>query len=194
MMPKLQAESELTDGVLVGRLQHGDLTAFAPLLDRHLVNIRSFVALKVPVAHLVDELTHETFVFAYQNIARFEAGTAFRPWLRAIAWNLIRAELQRFSREQANQTRFAQQWLAELDRQTARGGDSREADFLEQCMREIPAPMVELLNLKYRDGRGAEEIAATLERSVAWVRTVLFRVRQQLKHCIEQKLARETAC
>lgn len=194
MMPRLQAESEPTDATLVTRVQKGDAAAYAPLLDRHLVNIRSFVALKVPVAHLVDELTHETFVFAYQNIARFEAGTAFRPWLRSIAWNLIRAEIQRFSREQVNRSRFAQQWLAELDRQTARGHESREADFLEQCMQEIPEPMVQLLHLKYRDGRAADEIAQALERSVAWVRTVLFRVRQQLKTCIEQKLARESAC
>src|SRR5579862_5838493 len=98
MMPNLPGDTERTDGDLITRVQKGDGAAFGPLLDRHLVNIRSFVALKVPVAHLVDELTHETFVFAYQHIAQFEAGTAFRPWLRAIAWNLIRAELQRFSR------------------------------------------------------------------------------------------------
>ena len=56
------------DMVLVQAVQRGDPGAFRPLVDRHLAAIHAFVAVKLPVAHLVDELTHETFVFAYRNI------------------------------------------------------------------------------------------------------------------------------
>ena len=45
-----------------------------------------------------------------------------------------------------------------------------------------------LLDLKYRDGCSSEEIGTRLVRSMAWVRTTLFRLRQQLKGCIENRI------
>src|SRR5262245_54643161 len=53
------------DALLVQRVQSGDLKSFESLLERHLEAIHAFVSLKLPVPHLVDEITHETFVFAF---------------------------------------------------------------------------------------------------------------------------------
>ena len=96
-------------------MQAGNTAAFEPLVDAHLDHIRALTALKLPLAHFVDELAHETFVFAFRNIAGFTAGTAFRSWLRAIATNLIRAELQRYARAQANQLGYTRARLLETD-------------------------------------------------------------------------------
>src|SRR5437016_2056482 len=95
------------EAALVRAVQGGDARAFEPLVDRHLDAVRGFVALRLPVAHLVSEIAHETFVFAYRHLDQFAAGTSFRAWLRAIAGNLIRAELQRYRREQTNQLGYA---------------------------------------------------------------------------------------
>ena len=182
------------DDICVQAVQRGDHQAFEPLLDRHLQHVRAFLALKAPIPQLVDELAHETFVFAFRNLEKFTPGTSFRAWLRAIAWNLLRAEIQRFSREQANQARYAAQDLDEWMRQPAEAQTSREVEHLEECVRQIPAPMKELLALKYHEDCSSDEIAKRLDRSLAWVRTVLFRLRQQLKECIEAKLAKERPC
>src|SRR5437867_13049046 len=107
------ATEDTNDATLVREIQQGNPSVFDQLLDRHLHHVRAFLALKAPVGHLVDELTHETFVFAFRNIREFTSGTSFQAWLRAIAWNLLRAEIQRFSREQANQARFAAQYICE---------------------------------------------------------------------------------
>lgn len=177
------------EDVLVARVQFGDTAAFDPLVDLHLPQLRAFIALKLPISHLVDEIAHETFVFAFRHLATFEVGTSFRAWLRAIAWNLVRAEIQRFSREQANQSRYAEARLVECA-QAENPATSREAEFLEACLQELPEPMRQLLVLKYHTGHSSEEIASKLERSVAWVRVTLFRVRQQLRFCIDGKLER----
>ncbi len=178
------------EDLLIARVQFGDTAAFEPLVDLHLPHLRAFVALKLPVSHLVDEVAHEAFVFAYRHIATFEVGTSFRAWLRAIAWNLVRAEIQRFSREQANQARYAEARLATcVPAENPR--TSREADFLEECARELPSAMQRLLTLKYESGHSSEEIAAQLQRSIAWVRVTLFRVRQQLRLCIDGKTERD---
>jgi RNA polymerase sigma-70 factor, ECF subfamily len=156
-------------------------------MDLHLAHLRAWLALRAPVAILVDEIAHETFVFAFRNLRDFTPGTSFRAWLRGIAGNLLRAEVQRYSREQANQARFAEQQHSGLDFPAA-AKESADVDFLEQCLESLPVPLRELMHLKYHEEHSTDEIARRLRRSLAWVRTVLFRVRRDLKNCIEQKL------
>jgi RNA polymerase sigma-70 factor, ECF subfamily len=185
---------DIDDASLVREIQQGDLTGFEQLLDRHVHHVRTFLALKAPVGHLVDELTHETFVFAFRNIREFTSGTSFQAWLRAIAWNLLRAEIQRFSREQVNQARFAAQYICQLTQTAADSCAAEEIEFMEHCLKQVPPRMRELLGLKYRDDHSSQEIAQRLNQSVAWVYTMLFRVRQQLKDCIEQKRESQRPC
>ena len=167
--------------------QAGDHDAFAALLDRHLPQVRTFLALKAPVAQLVDELAHDTFVYAYRHLAEFEPGTSFRAWLRAIAWNLLRAEIQRFARERQNLDRLAAWQIEATLTSTPAAGHSAEAEHLEGCLEALPGPLRELLVLKYREECSTEDIAGRLRRSLVWVRVSLFRVRQQLRDCIEHR-------
>jgi RNA polymerase sigma-70 factor, ECF subfamily len=179
---------------LILRVKAGDVDAFEPLVDRYLANVRAFLALRAPAVHLVDELAHETFVYAFRNIGDFTAGTSLLHWLRAIAGNLLRAETQRFSREQANQSRFAEAQRLDPSSGESLPGDSDEAELLRQCVEELPGTMRALVSLKYRQEQSSEQIAQELKRSTAWVWTMLFRVRQQLKACIQRKLGGNQPC
>jgi RNA polymerase sigma-70 factor (ECF subfamily) len=176
------------DAALVAAVQQGEADAFAPLLDRHLPAIHAFIALKLPVPHLVDELAHDTFVFAYRNIARFSAGTSLRAWLRAIAANKVRAETERYRREQSNQLHFTEHRLLELAGAQSDDDASREVEAMQRCIEEVPPHLRRVLDLKYHDEYSAEEMAERLQRSVPWVRTTLFRIRQQLRDCITARL------
>ncbi len=182
------------EDALILKVQGGDLQAFEPLVDQHLPHVRAFIALRTPAAHLVDELAHETFVYAFRNIQEFTPGTSLANWLRAIAWNLLRAEILRFSREQANHLRYAQARRVQSVECNQDLCSSSEAEFLEQCMEQLPGSMRELLELKYQREHSSEEIAQHLKRSTAWVWTMLFRVRQQLKECIDRKLGGKQPC
>ena len=173
--------------------QAGDHAAFAALLDAHLPHVRTFLALKAPVPRLVDELAHDTFVFAFRHLAEFQPGTSFRAWVRAIAWNLLRAEVQRFAREQVQQEKFAAWQIAEFN-SSAEAAPSAEAEHLHDCLAQLDGPLRELITLKYRDAHTTETIAARLNRSLVWVRVSLFRVRAQLRECIEAKLSGRQPC
>src|SRR3974390_2873750 len=125
--------ARLDEHTLIKRVQVGDLNAFEPLVDAHLPEIRAFLALKVPAAHLIDELAHETFVYAFRNFRDFTPGTNLKLWLRTIAWNLLRAEILRFSREQAHQLRYAQERYLQLASDETGPPISNEAEFLGEC-------------------------------------------------------------
>lgn len=174
---------------MVAAVQAGKVHEFDTLVGRHLDAIHAFVALKLPVPHLVDEITHETFVFAFRRISEFTAGTSFRAWLRAIAANKVRAEIERYRREERNRLAFAERYaLDEASRETADPHVTRELEALNDCLRTVPEHFQTLLNLRYREENSSEQIASRLGRSLAWVRTTLCRVRQQLRDCIERKL------
>src|SRR5207244_1937653 len=137
--------ADSSDAALIARVQRGDQDAFAALVRRHLPAVRAFIAMKLPVEHVADELTHETFVFAFHNLVGFELHTSFRAWLRAIAWNLVRRELLRFAREQENLSRLEQVQLVELQRDAETPASSDEAVFLEECLGRLPEPMRRLV-------------------------------------------------
>ena len=179
---------EPTDAEFVARVRGGEADAFAPLVRRHLAAVRAFVAMKLPVAHLADEITHESFVFAFRNLESLSSSDSFRAWLRAIAWNLVRKELLRFAREQANLSRLEQAQLADLAADTAPGAASDEATFLEECLATLPDASRHLVQERYRRGLSNEELAAATGRTAEWVRVTLFRIRAQLRQCINGKL------
>ena len=180
---------EASDAELLLRVRRGDVEAFAPVVRRHLPSLRAFVAGKLPVPHLADEIAHEAFVFAFRHLQEFDPRRPFRSWLRGIAWNLIRAELQRFAREQVNRSRLEQLQLAERQAAGAEVTPPDEAGFLEECLGELPSHLCRLIEDRYRQGRTTADIAAHWGRTEEWARVTLFRARRQLRACIETKLA-----
>jgi RNA polymerase sigma factor (sigma-70 family) len=182
---------EPDDAALVEAVQRGDAQAFGLLVDHHLDHLHAFISLRLPVSHLVDEITHETFVFAYHHIHQFTAGTAVRAWLRAIASNKIRAEIERYCREERNRINYAEHRQIEMALAETEAETSREIEALHDCLAKVPPPLRELLTLKYHDEHPTADIAQRLQRSLAWVRTTLCRLRQQLRECIERAVAKE---
>jgi RNA polymerase sigma-70 factor (ECF subfamily) len=177
-----------SDAVLIARVQRGDHDAFAKLVEIHLAPVRAYVAMKLPVPHLADELTHETFVFAFQNLGDFELRHSFRAWLRAIAFNFVRRELLRFARERQNLSRLEQEQIHKLIRESEKEDTADEVGFLEECLAQLPESMRRLVDERYRQGRAGNEIAAEWQRSPEWVRVTLLRVRRKLRECIEGKM------
>lgn len=169
-------------------VQKGDLEAFERLLELHSTHLRAFVAMKLPVPHLIDEIAHETFVFSYRHIMDFKAGTDFGKWLRAIAFNLIRRETLRHQRLSKNRDKFLEHHLVQ---QAGRGDFSPEGQviiFLEECLSRLPEQQRKLLDHKYGRSESSREIADAFGQSESWVRTSLCRVRTALRQCIENKI------
>ena len=127
-----------TEGDLVVRVQRGDLSAFERLLELHSSHLRAFVAMKLPVPHLIDEVSHEAFVFAHRHIHDFKAGTDFGKWLRAIAFNLIRKETLRHQRLTRNREKFLEHHLVQESVKGEFSPDLPAVAVLEECLGGSP--------------------------------------------------------
>lgn len=81
----------LDDMTLVARVVAlGDKRAFDLIVKRHQSQVRRFFLHQtLGDKQLSDDLAQDTFVKAYQNIARFRAFSQFSTWLYRIAYNVL---------------------------------------------------------------------------------------------------------
>ena len=87
-------------------------------------------------------------------------------------------------------SRLEQVLHAEWSSGTTSETPADEALLLEECLNKLPAGMRQLLDESYQKEATAAEIAQKLGQTRQWVRVTLFRVRKQLRNCIESKLGR----
>jgi RNA polymerase sigma-70 factor, ECF subfamily len=81
---------ELADEELVSRLSSGDPDALRELMGRYQRPLYGYLFRLLGSAEDADDLFQETFLRVLKHSARFDSKRRFRPWLYAIASNLVR--------------------------------------------------------------------------------------------------------
>jgi RNA polymerase sigma-70 factor (ECF subfamily) len=180
------------DADLARQVEAGDDAAFRLLMQRHLQPLRGFLALRAPAPDLIDEVAHDAFVFAYQNMRDFATGS-MQPWLRTIAHNLLRDRLKAYARESTKHERYSEQVRWEMALEASDKPVSDESDHLASCLEKLRHHQRTILDLRYEAQLSCDEIAQRTGRSTLAIRTVLMRVRQQLRKCIEIQLEQKPA-
>lgn len=170
---------------LIVNVQNGDLQSFDDLMAHYIHQVRGFLSSRVPAQHLIDDLTHDSFVFAYNNIESFnpEDADAFGAWLKAIARNYLLAELKRFKREYNNREKygdFMEQALVEGRR------DDNFFEKLQACMQALPEHSRNLIVMRYQQSLSGKEISEALGRTHSWVKVNLHRIHNALRDCMTQ--------
>ena len=93
----------------VRRAQAGSADAFGRLVHIHQQGLRAFLR-RLTANHAdADDLAQETFVFAWEHIARFDPTRCFRPWLFGIAWRKYRESKRGWIRRLTRQGHAAQE-------------------------------------------------------------------------------------
>jgi len=173
------------------RAQRGDADAFGVVVAAHQARLRAFIAGFVPKAEWVDDLAQQAFVSAYQGLGGFQVGTDFYAWLRSIAYNHLRAELERTSRRRRLEKDYLQELSAgELEGRLQRQGTEDESvDALRECVGLLSGAARELIQGYYGDGLPLAAIGTKLGRKADSLKVSLFKIRARLKECIEGKRA-----
>ena len=175
---------------LVARVLAGDVDAFGAIVDRHQRDVWAVAASALRDREATADLVQQIFVEAYVHLRRYRPGGDFRAWIRGIARNQVREQLRRRAREH----RLLQAYAAHVedvaaDPMEADRRDGAVADAQRRCRKELAAPSVRALALRYEEGLSHAEIASRLGRSVEAVKQLLYRVHVSLRDCIQRRLA-----
>jgi RNA polymerase sigma-70 factor (ECF subfamily) len=177
------------DAALMVRVREGDEAAFGILLERWERPVKAVIARLVFNASEAEELAQETMVRLWQQREKFRAGSAFRPWVLAIAVNLARNRL-RWWRRRPEIALHEWQEAAAVDggaaRAGARGGTAPlEAEERAAAVREavaaLPLDLREALVLFEYERLSQAEIAAAVGATPKAVETRIHRAREKLR-------------
>ena len=169
--------------------QAGDAEAFAKLVKRHQHGVRACLAVRMDDPHEAEDLAQEVFVTAYRKIGEFDSERPLAPWLRSIAFNLLRNHWRKF---RAHAVGGNAELAALLDqRVAAECGPERESSLLaalRDCLERLDGPARELVQRRYADEQSVRELSTQLHRGYSALTMQLHRLRESLADCIERKV------
>lgn len=182
-------KEELTDQVLVARVQAGDQKSFNLLVIRYQNKIANVVAKFVPYADVPD-VTQEVFIKAYRSLPSFRGESSFYTWLYRVASNTAKNHLSSESRSLNSQAIDVSN--DELDLYESNSA-FQEVDNPENLMlseelnhavftaiQELPEELKAAIILRELEGFSYEEIAEKMKCPVGTVRSRIFRAREMI--------------
>lgn len=179
---------QLTDQILVERVQQGDKSAFDVLVRKYQHKVVSLVSRYVSDQAEALDVTQEAFIKAYRAIGNFRGDSAFFTWMYRIAINTAKNYLVAQSRRPP---------ASDLDAQEAEqyAGDSRLRDTgspehellrqeIEQTIQDaiaiLPDDLRTAITLREVEGMSYEDIASAMECPIGTVRSRIFRAREAI--------------
>ena len=178
--------------LLVERAREGDTVAFGALVEKYSPGVRALCLLRVPDPDRADDISQQVFLTAWKRMPDLRPGSAWWPWLEAIARNHLRNEWRRVQRERGFRQRFTVAWLAERDTEEENTEEAHawaaRVENLKRCMAELPENLRKLVKLRYEDGLTSDHIAKETNRSADGVRQMLVRLRGKLRDCVMRRM------
>jgi len=158
------------------------------LLLKHRHGILAYLYSALHDTHAVEDVFQEVSLIAFQKAAEFEAGTNFPAWVRAIAFHKLREHFRARRGVLADDAFFRamEETFRRLDEESEL---ERRKDALRQCLGQVDDRFRRFLILRYVDGLPPQEIARETEQTRVSVNSLLQRVREKLRSCIERRLA-----
>jgi len=169
-----------------------DAAQIAQLVVKHRHGILAYLYGVVPDPHIAEDLFQEVCVVAVQKASEFQDGTNFVAWARTIARNKLREHLRRRSGVTVDDGFFDGIESAFDDVRSRLDPDARK-EALRRCLTEIQGHSREMLVWRYEEGMTAASIAARTGQTRAGVNSLLQRIREILRTCVERRLTEARA-
>lgn len=152
-------------------------------------NLLAFIGSLVHDFAEAEELLQETAAQIFEHVDRYDETRPFLPYAFGVARNVVLLHQRRSGRHPVLFTSEAIDRLAVAFEEIADEEDALRA-ALRECRETLPPRSRRLCRLRYEEGLASGEIARRMNSSPGTVRIWLFRIREQLKKCIQQRTSR----
>jgi len=164
----------------------GKASAFGLLYDHYQPKIYRFVLIKVSRKEDAEDITHQVFLNAWQNISNYkDLGFPFSSWLYRIAKNQV-IDKYRTKRQEVD--------LEDVDAEiSVDSGIHENIEIkirLERVMKEIKnlkQDYQDVLIMRFVEDLSIKEVAAVVEKSEGAVKLMQHRAIKELKKVFEEK-------
>jgi RNA polymerase sigma-70 factor, ECF subfamily len=155
--------------------------AFGRLYDHYVQSIYRYAYSRVGSTHEAEDITSQTFMSAYESLARYRERGQFSAWLFRIAQSKINDYFRRSWRE------VGLDMIAELQREDALGTLIRaeELSRIRSLINQLSEEEQELIRLRYVADLSFAEIADLLGKREDAVKKSAYRLLARLKGQLE---------
>jgi RNA polymerase sigma factor (sigma-70 family) len=188
------------DVQLIRRILSGDDEAFNALVRKHQKGIHALAWRKVGDFHIAEEITQDTFLQVYKNLAQLKNPNQFSGWMYVIASRLCLKWLQKHKDTSVIHS-LEDTPVEEIDESsyTHHVSEQRKAEITEnrhelvkKLLAKLPESERTIVTLYYLGEMTAKEIGKYLGVSVNTVKSRLRRGRKRLQEQQEELLVSET--
>ena len=186
------------DVQLIRRILSGNDEAFSVLVRKHQKSIHALAWRKVGDFHIAEEITQDTFLQVYKNLAQLKNPNQFAGWIYVIANRICLKWLEK--------NKFVMQSLDDTPAEeieessyTHHASDQRQTEVTEdrhelvkRLLAQLPESERTVVSLHYLGEMTAKEIGKFLGVSVNTIKSRLRRGRKRLQEQQEELLVRET--
>jgi RNA polymerase sigma-70 factor, ECF subfamily len=178
--------SEPTDSDLVAQTLAGNREAFGHLYDRYARLVRAVVCGVTLDWPMVQDLTQESFLRAYRNLARLNEQERFGPWIVGIARHVARERKRSLHRDRHE---FVGTGTLDVESASDAAGAVDAAEEFQWAMQKL-ATLGERQRLAihafFLQGRDARQAAELLGLSRSGFYALVERALRQLASLVEQ--------
>ena len=144
-----------------------------------------------PAPGLADDIAQQVFLEFIAKADQWDLTRDVRPLLAGMTRNVARRCWRDHTRTLPEQTReLAEHIRALAEDQDVRWHDKEETNALRRCLDRLPDKSRRLIELHYFVDLTSVDIAARMVMTAYAVRRALFRLRGQLRKCIQGVLVR----
>lgn len=168
----------------------GDLDRFEAIVDAFEPKVRAVLAAMTPDSGAIPDLVQEVFVIAYQQLAKYQPGTNFSAWLKAIAWNVAQNERRKWYRRQDMQQRYQADAEQQITQQIQEFVDSLPEETitsLRNCVNGLGGRTRSLVDGYYFEGCSIQHLADVFKLSAGAAKVALHRARHAVGKCLGKK-------
>jgi RNA polymerase sigma-70 factor (ECF subfamily) len=174
------------DNELVKRAQRGDTAAVGALYDRHHTHIFRFVWSRVGNQQIAEDLTGEVFIKMVTSLSGYKIGeTPFRAWLYRIARNLVTDEYRKQKGNTAVPLQEVEMMIGFETSPDTIAENNLTLDRVQEAMATLDQTQREVVELRFLAGYSLQEVAETLDYSVAAVKSYQHRGLKALRAALQ---------
>jgi RNA polymerase sigma-70 factor (ECF subfamily) len=176
----------MTDEQLAVKIQSGDRTALAVLVERHHSPLLGFLYRMTDGNRpLAEDLTQEAFIRILKGISAYEYPRPFKTWLYAIATNLVRDHFKSAPVRRAV-TADGMEFLADEGDLEGDMLNAAAENAVAGALRSLPDHQREVVILRYYQNLSLAEIGLTLALPVGTVKSRLSLGLRRLRALLEE--------
>jgi RNA polymerase sigma-70 factor (ECF subfamily) len=174
------------DDKIVGNAVSGDPHAFGLLYDRYQPMIYRFIAVKVGRREDAEDLTHQVFLSAWQNIANYrDLGHPFSSWLYRIARNQV---IDHYRSRKNSEVSIDAEDFENLLEPVAERLDPSQKFAVQRALEEIrrlKPDYQDVLLMRFVEDMSVRETAKAMRRSEGAIKVLQHRAMHALQETLK---------